>query len=208
VNEEWVDTRLNQLTQKLGILKHYPDEFGFEPTENIYRKLESGDEQDLQYVATEIARYLIIAPAPTVKYDWGLKMEPEVAGQIKVTPQIHEIRIPFFYVGKRYELGAILAHEMTHAFLFSRGIFLEDPNENEMFTDLAIIFIGLGKLFINGLINLTNKYSNEANVLGYLPPELIAYCYKKVNMSRHINEDAATRNLTPEAVKHLQTNFK
>jgi len=206
MNEEWVNEKLNSLSLKLGIFKPNPYEFYFEPSEKIYEKLESGDEHDLQYVATEIARHIGVVYTPTVKYDWGLKMEPEMAGQIRFTTPLHYIQIPFFYVGKKYALGAILAHEMTHAFLISKGIFLNEKNENEMFTDLAAICIGLGKLLVNGQIVVTNGYPSEAHVLGYLSPELIAYCYRKVNIYRSIGSDVATRNLIPEAenrINHL-----
>jgi hypothetical protein len=203
MNEKWVDLKMNELSLKLGIFRPNPSDFFFEPTEEVYARLGSEDEQDLQYVAAEIARRLGILLAPSVTYDWGLKMEPEVAGQIKTVNSIYNIRIPFFYVGKKHALGAILAHEMAHAFLFSRSISLDDPNENELFTDLAAVFIGLGKLFINGLISMTNEYSRETSTFGYLSPELIAYCYRRVIAYRFIDEDIAARNLTPEALKRL-----
>lgn len=203
MNKEWVDEKLKRLSLKLGIFKPNPHEFYFEPTEKIYEKLESGDEHDLQCVTTEIAKHLEIVPLPTVKYDWGLKMEPEVAGQIKLASPIRYIQIPFFYVGKKYAVGAILAHEMTHAFLISKGILLKDPNENEMFTDLAAVFIGLGKLLLNGLIVATDEYISEKHVLGYLSPELIVYCYKKVNAYRSISIEIAIKNLIPEAKNRI-----
>jgi len=203
MNEGWIDSKLNELSVRLGIFKPNPLDFYFEPTGEIYAKLESGDEQDLQRVAAEIAKHLGILRAPSVNYDWGLKMEPEVAGQIRAATPIYSIRLPFFYVGKKYALGAILAHEMTHAFLFSRGILLDDPHENEMLTDLAAVFIGLGKLLINGLISMTNERSKEMSTLGYLSPELIAYCYRKVRVYRSIDEHVAMRNLIPEALGRL-----
>jgi len=207
MNKESVDEKLKMLSLKLGIFKQNPDEFYFEPTEEIYETLESGDENDLQRVTTEIAKHLGIAPIPDVRYDWGIKMEPEVAGQIKLASPIRCIQIPFFYVGKKYEVGGILAHEMTHAFLTSNGILLEDPNENEMFTDLAAVFIGLGKLLLNGLLVAIDEHLSEGHVLGYLSPELIVYCYKRVNAYRSISEEAATKNLTPEATNRL-SNFR
>lgn len=195
--KEWVDEKLQVLSLKLKYFKPNSDDFFFEPTEKIYEKLESGDEYDLRYVAREIARHIGIISIPTITYDWGLKMEPEVAGQIKGLSQMHHIQIPFFYVGKKYEVGGILAHEMTHALLYSKGISLEDQNENEVFTDLAAIFIGLGKLLLNG-------YVCEGYVLGYLSPELIAYCHEKVSASRSIGREVAMKNLTPEARNRCQ----
>lgn len=173
--------------------------FFFEPTEDIYRKLESGDETALQYVASSIAIHIGVILIPTVKYDWGLKMEPEVAGQIRSAIYLPYIQIPFFHVGKKYSLGGILAHEMTHALLCSKGISLEDSKENELLTDLTAVFVGLGKLLLNG-------YLSEGGGWGYLSPDLIAYCFKKVCSLYAIDIETAMENLTSEArelVEHL-----
>jgi len=126
-------------------------------------------------------------------------MEPEVAGQIRVASPMHTIQIPIFYVGKKYAVGAILAHELSHVFLYYKGIWFQDPNENEPFTDLATVFIGLGKLLVNGLYVVTGECIGEEYRLGYLPPELITYCYERVNQSRAISRQVALMNLTPEA---------
>ncbi len=126
-----------------------------------------------------------------------------MAGRIRVASPLHPIQIPIFYVGKKYAVGAILAHELTHAFLFSNEIWVEDPNENEMFTDLAAVFVGFGKLLLNGLIVVTDEYQSEGHVLGYLSPELISYCYDKVNTIRSISEAVAMENLTSEAKSRI-----
>lgn len=187
------------LVFKLKAASVEPRKFFFEPTEDIYKKLESGDESDLQYVASSIAIHIGVISIPTVKYDWGLKMEPEVAGQIRSAIYLPYIQIPFFYVGKKYALGGILAHEMTHALLYSRGISLEDSKENELLTDLTAVFVGLGKLLLNG-------YLDEGGGLGYLSPDLIAYCLKKVCILYVVDIETAMENLTSEArglVEHL-----
>jgi hypothetical protein len=195
MDREWVDDKLEMLALKLrdfNVASVDSHEFLFEPTDDVYKKLESGDESDLQYVASSIATHLGITPIPTVRYDWGLKMEPEVAGQIRSTIALPYIRIPFFYVGKKYSLGGILAHEMTHALLYSRDISLEDSNENELFTDLTAVFVGSGKLLLNGALD-------EGGGLGYLSPDMIAYSLKKVCRLHTIDAETALGNLTSEA---------
>jgi len=195
MNREWVDEKLEMLALKLSdfnVASVDLRKFFFEPTEDVYKKLASGYESDLQYVASSIATHLRIILVPTVKYDWGLKMEPEVAGQIRSAIYLPYIQIPFFYVGKKHSLGGILAHELTHALLYSRGISLEDSNENEPFTDLTAVFVGLGKLLLNGALD-------EGGGLGYLSPDLIAYSIKKVCRLHAIDVQAALGNLTSEA---------
>jgi len=195
MNKEWVDDKLNMLALKLrdfNVDSVNSHKFFFEPSEDVYKKLASGDENDLQYVASSIAAHLGIVSIPTVRYDWGLKMEPEVAGQIRSDYYLAYIQIPFFYVGKKYSLGGILAHELTHHLLYSRHVSLEDSNENELFTDLTAVFVGLGKLLLNGTLD-------EGGGLGYLSPDLIAYCLKKMCHVYAIDIETVLGNLTSEA---------
>ena len=195
MNREWVDDKLHMLDLQLrdfSATSMDPRKFFFEPTEDVYSRLESGDEKHLQYIASNIATHLRITSIPNVRYDWGLKMEPEVAGQIKSDYYVAHIQIPFFYVGKKYPLGGILAHEMTHHLLYSRHIVLADSNENEYFTDLTAIFVGLGKLLLNGTLD-------EGGGLGYLSPDLIAYCLKKTCSTHTVGSESVLANLTAEA---------
>lgn len=171
--------------------------FLFEPTEDVYEKLASGDEGDLREVASRIAHHLRISVIPTVKYDWGLKMEPEVAGQIRGAIYLPHVQIPFFYVGKKHSLGGILAHELTHSLLFSRGVSLEDSDENEPFTDLAAVFAGLGKLLLNGALD-------QGGGLGYLSPDLITYSFGRVCNTHGIDKETALKHLTSEASELMQ----
>lgn len=198
MNKKWIINKLKFLSDNITEMELNDHDFLFEPTEYDYLKLESGFELDLQYVANKISDHIGIDPAPICKYEWGLKMDPEIAGQIYCSTSSHYIEIPFFYAGKKYAVGNILAHEITHAFLFSKGIIIKDLKENEVITDLAAIYIGLGKLLINGVFVLNNKYINERHILGYLSPELIAHCYKLVCESKNINSSITQNNLIPE----------
>jgi hypothetical protein len=195
MNKAWIDDKLKILTLQLGdfnVASIDSHKFFFEPTEDVYKKLASGDENDLRYVTSSIAAHLRIISTLTVRYDWGLKMEPEVAGQIRSDYFLAYIQIPFFYVGKKYSLGGILAHELTHHLLHSRHIALADSNENEFFTDLTAVFVGLGKLLLNGTLG-------EGSGLGYLSPDLIAYSMRKVCHVHAIDVKIALGNLTSEA---------
>ena len=189
MNEKWIDEYLKMLSSFPGLFNPNSEQFYFEPTKRIYQKLESGEEKDLQDVTTEISQYLGIFPAPVAKYEWGIKMELEHAGDYL---QYH-IRIPFHFVGNKYAVGSILAHEITHAFLELKGIRLKDKDEHERLTDLGTIYIGLGKLTINGL----------RSGVGYLPQELKIYAYKKIAELRSISKSAAMENLDKDAKAEL-----
>ena len=146
LDKNWVDKKLDLLFLKLKDSIINTNEFFLEPDEGIYQRLESGDENDLKYVVEEIRKHIGVPLAPVVRYEWGLKMEPEIAGRIKSASQMPLIQIPFFYVGKKYAVGGILAHEMTHALLYQKGVSLDDPDENEAFTDLSASLCWFGEI--------------------------------------------------------------
>lgn len=198
MNKVWIDRNLDFLSFELKDYKQHFNNAFFEPTDKIYDKLESGNEQDLQYVTNEISKYLGLKNIPSVKYDWGIKMEPEVAGQIRSVNHNNSIHIPFFYVGKKYEIGCILAHELTHAFLFSKNIIFSNIIENEMFTDLTSIFIGLGKLVLNGKVEKSEKHLNENYIFGYLALNLVVYSYKRLIKMNSVKRNVYLKNLKTE----------
>lgn len=198
MDKAWVENNLQILRNKLRIDHTVREWSAFEPTAQFYTLLAEGDEEDLQLACCEIAKYLKMKSVPVVNYDWGIKMEPEVAGRIM--QQGYIIQIPFAYVGKKLTLGAIMAHEMTHSFLFNAEIAPDDGKENEPFTDLASIYIGLGKLILNGYISAAPD-PTHLEILGYLPPESLGFAYKKVCALRSVPKKMSTTSLTPEALR-------
>jgi hypothetical protein len=178
----------------------------FEPTLTFYRRLESGDDNDLEMAADEIGRHLEILTLPYVTYEWGLKMKPEVAGQIKYGGGLRsQIQIPLYYVGKPDALGGILAHELTHEFLALQNIKSTNMDETEPLTDLTSIALGLGKLVLNGTVSALLPSTGESHILGYLSPELKVYAFMQVNQQHKIPKEKLTENFTENALKLLRT---
>jgi hypothetical protein len=197
MNKEWVDYRLAFLSEKIGFCRTRKADYNFEPSEVFYSQLESGEESDLESAVSLIGKHIGIDRIPNVMFEWGIKMELEVAGQINV--DTGEIKVPFYYAGKKYPLGTILSHEVTHSFLKSKGVWLSDELQNEMLTDAAAVFLGLGKLYLNGVLSDANDCSPESLKLCYLSPELIGYCYKQINEVRGIAAESYLSNLLPQA---------
>ena len=202
MDEQWV----NKWLEILGLsLNKAGDLFKpFEPSRDFYDALLSGEDHDLEVGAEHVGRHLGLAAVPSAAYEWGLKMKPEVAGQIKLADdRRNAIQIPLSSIGKPYFLGAILAHELTHDLLYCSGITCPNLEELERLTDLAAIAVGLGKLILNGIITELLPGTGQAVTLGYLSPDLTAYAFKVVN-KRHLVSDAdARKNLAAEALKML-----
>jgi len=204
MKKQWIDEKLRFLHKVIADFHRRPQNFFFEPTQRVYEKLESDNEEDLQAVTSQMAKHISIVPTPIAKYDWGIKMGLETAGKFSMTRSSRAIQIPFFYVGKKYSTGAILAHEMTHAFLAYRGITLEDTKENEVLTDITTIFIGLGKLLLNGFTIESDNLNDKIYSFGYLTPELSSYCYRIMSKKKLVPDEVMFKNLNPKAINMLE----
>lgn len=176
----------------------------FQPTSTVYGKLESGEDSDLQAVTNLIGQHLRLAQIPPAQYEWGLRMPLHVAGEIRSPGTVVSlIRIPFFYVGKPYAIGAILAHEMSHQLLALEGIWYPDEDKNERLTDLASFAAGLGKLVLNGLSTEASGIPGLYTALGYLEPELKLYAYQLVNKQYGVSVSDSTTHLAEDVVSML-----
>jgi hypothetical protein len=94
---------------------------------------------------------------------------------------------------------ATLAHEITHKYLHRNGINCGlgpvFEYENEILTDIAAIYIGLGKLYLNGCqCSNTTKVSNsnitttttEKMQVGYLNQSQLAFVYRLICAMRNL----------------------
>lgn len=88
-----------------------------------------------------------------------------------------EINVSSKYQNNLEATLAILAHEICHKYLYVHGLFNPIEVINEIFTDLCTMYVGFGKIIINGYITeskteiRTDKYiqtSVNTNYLGYL----------------------------------------
>jgi len=199
MTEKWIDRNLQILIMNRRYNHDWPNLLTFlNPTNQVYDKLDSGEEEDLNEIIQLMCSHAKLSPVPTGIYDWGIKMELEVAGQINL--EKHKIRVPFQFVGKKYALGTILAHEVAHLYLFKRLLILNNQLENEMLADLTSIFLGFGKFVLNGI--MTSDTLPENFKLGYLSPALVIYGYRSICKLLHTEDPYEF--LIPTAVDRLQ----
>lgn len=80
-------------------------------------------------------------------------------------------------------LRVTLAHEICHKLLFERGIyFMDDTQENEIYADLALFYVGFGDLILDGIKGRRYDYDalglkEEVIHTGYLSEETYAYAF-------------------------------
>lgn len=208
------------LSSTLGIYKpHVGDEFFFEPSPGFYGFIAQGTTEALNEGMRILARHIesrncpiieewqgMTNPLTTLEYDFAENNEPP--GLIKYNGP-HRSKIELCITNKHspFVMGAILAHELTHFYLFNKGIILNDEIENERFTDLATVYLGLGKLTLNGYepiiweIRRTNKTYTYS--IGYLSTDEIAMILYNLCKFRNISIEIAKVNLSEKSLELL-----
>ena len=106
---------------------------------------------------------------------------------------------------QRYQLEhilAILAHESTHNYLYHHGVSESEETENEILTDVAAAYLGLGVLLLDGYqpISWTSShwttftasgYTTHTISIGYLKPKNIRYAIARAAELRHLKKLAS-----------------
>lgn len=102
---------------------------------------------------------------------------------------------------------AILAHEICHKYLQLNNLKLFPELENEMLTDAATIYTGLGKLSLNGCQKTTSSSSISGNTtttttykVGYMNRQQFAFIYILVCQMRRISQTEMLKGLSSEAL--------
>jgi len=197
INYAWVDSQIKAVASVIGSFRSECAGFHFEPAPQFYEALGSDNEACLQDAACELASHLQLPFVPPVSFDWGIKMEPQHAGQVRFDHPDAPIQIPFQYAGRAYVLGAILAHELCHVFMKVRRIRAASEAENELLTDLTTVCAGLGKLSLNGTFPDDNGNPTIRLQLGYVPHDLLMYAFVQVNKLKRIPDERARLHLIP-----------
>lgn len=92
------------------------------------------------------------------------------------------IRVADRFKNNRPALLATLAHEVCHAVMFYHGIAQNDRDENEYCTDLCTIYMGFGRLIINGYNTCRDGVNHQ---LGYLKFDIYQQTYNLINIARN-----------------------
>ncbi|NSC21082.1 hypothetical protein FM076_07615 [Streptomyces albus subsp. chlorinus] len=93
----------------------------------------------------------------------------------------------------RADIGAALAHEVTHVWLHRLGLAFPGTRANEILTDTAAAYLGAGWL----LLDAFRQDALTSQKLGYLTPEEFGYVLAK--RARLFGEDPAVWFTSPQA---------
>jgi len=176
--------------------------------------LNPGNVIEIQAAARGIAEFIglhdftfIIAP---------VKQEEHVGGHVELRYGEKEVFVEVSDDTLRFEssLLATLAHEITHKYLHVNGVYYGyDIYENEILTDIATVFLGLGKLMLNGCEcqDVYEKYVIEGKAkvaetlkVGYLNRSQFAFVYRFVCAMRRIPSSDYERGLSSDSIKALR----
>ena len=185
--------------------------FLFEPSSAFYGLFETGEDEDLERAVGLVAYHppvasLLSGRAPSAVYLSPATGEPGMAGRLVGSTSLGlRIEVSFHVMGIPEALGTVIAHEMGHHVLAFAKHSLPETIENELLTDLTSVFVGLGKLLLNGKQRAHSPHSPFQVHLGYLPLELTIYAYRKVCQARGVALATATSSLTRELLTEIQS---
>ena len=227
----WIDKEMAYLSSCLGLYRlESGTQFFFNPTPEFYTALGQGSVKSLNKAMSALADHIKSPSAPVIEswngssdpmvpsnYDWASDGEPP--GLIHCDGRRRSrVRIGITNKHSPLILGGILAHELTHHYLFDRDARRSDVGDNERLTDLATAYLGLGKLTLNGYEPISwsvmrdGRHVTYTYRVGYLTAPEMALIVDSVCSFRHLPLSAALSHLSPTAARLLsdahQTNMR
>ncbi len=156
-----------------------------------------------------------------------VKLKEKVGGHVELKYGENEVFVEISEDTSKFEEAvlATLAHEIAHKYLHingvSCGIGPTHEYENEVLTDITTIFLGLGKLMLNGcecqnvhqeqdetVVSISNgtnpiRTITETLKVGYLDRTQLAFVYRLVCAMRRIPSTEYERGLSTDAIQSL-----
>ena len=179
--------------------------------------LDSSDAIQIQAAARRIAEFVGLEQFTFII--GCCRQKEHVAGHIDLQPSGDTvfIEIDADLRARPQAVLATLAHEVTHKYLqinaVSTGFGPIHSYENEILTDVASVWLGLGKLVLNGCESelqcdtqtpAGRRTTTTRLQLGYLSKDQFAFVYLLVCTMRAIPETEFRRSLTSKALDELR----
>lgn len=162
------------------------------------------DKAEIELVANKISNFLGLPNKILVNsYKFSNSSQKKLINKNPNSPYNINIDLSDETSMKKEFILNILAHELTRLYLFNRGIATEDKSilDNELLIDIAAVYLGLGKLILNGHRNKNTENKNSGPVC--LNSHYIAFVYKTTCSMRNIPENVFNKNLNSLAKKYI-----
>jgi len=146
------------------------------------------------------------------------QQKEEVSGNIELSqnPNVVFIELSDDILKSNDAILATLAHEIAHKYLYVNNITcgkgITHKYENEVLTDITAVFLGLGKLMLNGCesVNvrqerdlISRKTITETLKVGYLNHYQLAFVYSLVCNMRKISSQVYEKGLLAKSIQEL-----
>lgn len=113
-------------------------------------------------------------------------------------------------------LYATLCHEISHKWLHIHGISTLNTYDNEILTDITAVYLGFGKMMLNGCedtpnpdpkekLSETGKNHPSNFSVGYLDRDQLAFTYSLVCSMRKIPKEEILEGLTDVSINAVKT---
>ncbi|GHF66258.1 hypothetical protein GCM10010218_54730 [Streptomyces mashuensis] len=141
-----------------------PADVAFSDAEDLYL--------GVQRVAGEIVRHLRL---PDARMIVSFRDMTHAAGVELAAGPEYFIELNTRFKTHRQDIGAALAHEVTHVYLHRLGLEFPGTRDNEILTDTVTAYLGSGWL----LLDAYRESAVSKQKLGYLTPEEFGYVLAK-----------------------------
>ncbi|MGW4496205.1 hypothetical protein [Streptomyces sp. NPDC004376] len=153
-----------------------------------------GDADDLHLGAQRVARELVRHfRLPDARLIVGFREMTHAANVELAAGPEYFVELNDRFRTHREDIGAALAHEVTHVYLHRLGLAFPTTAENEILTDTVAVYLGAGWL----LLDAYREHGPASQKLGYLTPEEFGYVLAKRALLFH--EDPAVWFTSPQA---------
>lgn len=166
------------------------------------------DPISIQKLAKDIAGFIGLGDYTFIV--GSARQKEHVGGHVELSGQGRDVFIEIDDDSKRFPgiVGATLCHEICHKWLQHHGVRLPIERENEILTDIATVYVGLGKYMLNGCQGThvrkeaeigAVKTITQTKTVGYLDRDQLAFVYAMVCAMRHVPEEDIFADLNEAA---------
>lgn len=205
-----MDIRVEQLLRCLAYLRGRI-RIGATPVLEPFR-IDPADIGDVNRAASRIGRHAGLGRLLFIVTE--SKLDDHVAGNIELRMGGTEVFVNISATARRFGSAtlALLAHETAHKALFDVGV---KPNpihqqEYEILTDVAAVYLGFGKLLLNGYEVVTVQHTQggqqrSRHRFGYVSVREVAFAHAVTVSMRGLSMSELTDGLSPFAARALDT---